>query len=265
MMTVRFSKRQIVILLLLFVVFGAIFAGLYFYLLYPRYQQIEQLTNTVMNEKKILEAIKADAAKQREGLPESVVALQKKIPVKPLTEQLLLDLQKAEVVSNSLISSISFSEGENAAAGEEETNATTGKTEINATKEKTETNAAPAPVQSPADALPDGLKKVTVQLTVHSPTYYQLERFLQTLENLERIVSVEKLSFAGNPELISVDTEVNPLTYSLTVSAFYYPKLADLQKLLPQLDVPPPSEKDNPLTEVIPGGQPPTQQQRKAE
>jgi type IV pilus assembly protein PilO len=256
MMIVRFSKRQAVILLLLFVVFGAIFAGLYFYLLYPRYQEIEQLTNTVKNEKKILAAIKADAAKQQEGLPESVVALQKKIPVRPLTEQLLLDLEKAEVVSNSLISSISFSEGENTAAGGEDTNATTG---------KTETNAAPAKKQSPAAALPDGLKKVTVQLTVQSPTYYQLERFLQTLEDLDRIVSVEKLSFAGNPELTSVDTEVNPLTYSLTVSAFYYPKLAELQKLLPQLDVPPPSEKDNPLTEVIPGGQPPAQQQRKAE
>jgi type IV pilus assembly protein PilO len=252
MMTVRFSKRQAVMLLLLFVAFAAIFAGLYFYLLYPRYQEIEQLTNTVINEKKILAAIKAEAAKQQEGLPESAVVLQKKIPTKPLAEQLLLDLEKAEVVSNSLISSISFSEGENAAAGGEETG-------------KTETNAAPAKKQSPTAALPDGLKKVTVQLTVQSPTYYQLERFLQTLEDLERIVSVEKLSFAGNPELTSVDTEVNPLTYSLTVSAFYYPKLAELQKLLPQLDVPPPSEKDNPLTEVIPRGQPPTQQQRKAE
>ncbi|EZP76332.1 Pilus assembly protein PilO [Parageobacillus genomosp. 1] len=262
-MTVRFSKRQAVILLLLFVVFGAIFAGLYFYLLYPRYQEIEQLTNIVKNEKKILAAIKADAAKQQEGLPESVVALQKKIPVRPLTEQLLLDLEKAEVVSNSLISSISFSEGENAEAEGEDTNATTGKAETNAAEE--ETNAAPAKERSPATALPDGLKKVTVQLTVQSPTYYQLERFLQTLEDLDRIVSVEKLSFAGNPELTSVDTEVNPLTYSLTVSAFYYPKLAELQKLLPQLDVPPPSGKDNPLTEVIPGGQPPTQQQRKAE
>jgi type IV pilus assembly protein PilO len=245
-MTVRFSKQQVVILLLLLVVLGAVFAGLYFYMLYPRYQQIEQLTDTVTSEKKILAAIKADAAKQRDGLPESIVALQKKIPVKPLTEQLLLDLEKAEVVSDSTIASMSFSEGENAAA---ENNASS--------------NGASSP--SSSSALPDGLKKVTVQLTVQSPSYYQLERFLQTLENLDRIVSIESLSFAGNPELTSVDTKVNPLTYSLTVSAFYYPKLADLQKLLPQLDVPPPSEKDNPLTEVIPQGQLPAQQEQTAE
>ncbi|BDG36959.1 hypothetical protein [Saccharococcus caldoxylosilyticus] len=76
-------------------------------------------------------AIKAEAARQRDGMPESIVALQKKIPVKPLTEQLLLDLEKAEVVSDSMITSISVSEGENAAAGGEETNATVGKTETN--------------------------------------------------------------------------------------------------------------------------------------
>jgi type IV pilus assembly protein PilO len=245
-MTVRFSKQQVVILLLLLVVLGAVFAGLYFYMLYPRYQQIEQLTDTVTSEKKILAAIKADAAKQRDELPESIVALQKKIPVKPMTEQLLLDLEKAEVVSGSTISNMSFSEGEKVAA---ETNASS--------------NGASS--SSSSSPLPDGLKKVTVQLTVQSPSYYQMERFLQTLENLDRIVSIESLSFAGNPELTSVDTKVNPLAYSLTVSAFYYPKLADLQKLLPQLDVPPPSEKDNPLTEVIPRGQPPVQQERTAE
>ncbi|NUK30768.1 pilus assembly protein PilO [Parageobacillus sp. VR-IP] len=250
-MAVRFSKRQVVILLLLFVVFGVIFAGLYFYWLYPRLQQIEQLTSTVISEKKILAAIKAEAARQRDGMPESIVALQKKIPVKPLTEQLLLDLEKAEVVSDSMITSISVSEGENAAAGGKETNATVG---------KTETNIASAKKQSFSAALPDGLKKVTMQLTVQSPSYYQLERFLQTLENLGRIVSVESLSFVGNPELTSVDIEVNPLTYSLTASAFYYPKLAHLQKMLPQLDVPPPSEKDNPLIEVIPGEQLPARQ-----
>jgi type IV pilus assembly protein PilO len=58
MMTVRFSKRQVVIFLLLFVVFGAIFAGLYFYWLYPRLQQIEQLTSTVISEKKYWRPLK---------------------------------------------------------------------------------------------------------------------------------------------------------------------------------------------------------------
>ncbi|TXK89663.1 type 4a pilus biogenesis protein PilO, partial [Parageobacillus sp. SY1] len=224
------------VFVLMLTVLGAAIIGLYFYLLYPRYQQIEELNNTVASEKKILAATRAEIAKQKSGLPESVVELQKKIPVKPLTEQLLLDLEKAEVVSDSTISSMAFNEEENETAEPQE---------------KTKQSSS---------APPDGLKKVTVQLTVQSPSYYQLERFLQTLENLNRIVSVESLSFTGNPELTSVATEVNPLTYSVTVSAFYYPKLAKLQNMLPQIDVPPPSKKRNPLTEIIPEGQPSPQQ-----
>ncbi|BDG46301.1 MULTISPECIES: type 4a pilus biogenesis protein PilO [Parageobacillus] len=235
-MTVRFSKRQLFVLFLLFTVLGAACAGLYFYMLYPRYQQIAELSSTVASEKKMLAAVKAEIAKQKSSLPESIVELQKQIPVKPLTEQLLLDFKKAEVVSGSTISNMTFQEDENVTANPQE---------------KTE--------QSPS-APPDGLKKVTAQLTVQSPSYYQLERFLQTLENLNRIVSIESLSFTGNPELTSVDTEVNPLTYSVTVSAFYYPKLAKLQNMLPQIDVPPPSKKRNPLTEVVPEGQPSSQQ-----
>ncbi len=240
-MTVRFSKRQLFVFVLMLTVLGAAIIGLYFYLLYPRYQQIEELNNTVASEKKILAATRAEIAKQKSSLPESVVELQKKIPVKPLTEQLLLDLEKAEVVSDSTISSMTFNEEENATGEQQKTDASS----------KTEQSSS---------RLPDGLKKVTVQLTVQSPSYYQLERFLQTLENLNRIVSIESLSFTGNPELTSVDTEVNPLTYSVTVSAFYYPKLAKLQNMLPQIDVPPPSKKRNPLTEIIPEGQPSPQQ-----
>lgn len=235
-MIARFSRRQLLVFVLMLTVLGAAIIGLYFYLLYPRYQEIEELNNRVANEKKILAATRAEIAKQKSGLPESVVELQKKIPVKPLTEQLLLDLEKAEVVSDSTISSMAFNEEENETAEPQE---------------KTKQSSS---------APPDGLKKVTVQLTVQSPSYYQLERFLQTLENLNRIVSVESLSFTGNPELTSVATEVNPLTYSVTVSAFYYPKLEKLQNMLPQIDVPPPSKKRNPLTEIIPEGQPSPQQ-----
>lgn len=244
-MIARFSRRQLLIFVLMLTVLGAAIIGLYFYLLYPRYQEIEELNNRVANEKKILAATRAEIAKQKSGLPESVVELQKKIPVKPLTEQLLLDLEKAEVVSDSAISSMTFNEEEDATTEPEEENATAEP------QEKTKQSSS---------APPDGLKKVTVQLTVQSPSYYQLERFLQTLENLNRIVSVESLSFTGNPELTSVATEVNPLTYSVTVSAFYYPKLTELQNKLPQIDVPPPSKKRNPLTEIVPGGQLSSQQ-----
>ncbi len=252
-MTVRFSKRQLVFLFALLIVISAFFTVLYFYTLKPLYNRIDELSMTVDSEKKLLAATQAQVTKQQTDLTESVVELQKKVPVKPLVEQFLLDLEKAEVVSDSFISSMSFNE--TAEMNTPEQQVTTNKANAQGeTNSQTAEQSSQQPQQQTgsSSALPNGLKKITVQLTVQSPSYYNLERFLQTLEGLDRIVSVEALSFTGNPELTSIDTEVKPLTYSLTVSAFYHPGLANLQDQVPPLDVPPPSEKQNPLTELIP-------------
>lgn len=253
-MTVRFAKRQILLLLFSLIMIGAFFAALYLYTLKPLYSRIDELNANVSTEKKLLAALQGQASKQQMDVTDSVVELQKKVPVKPLVEQLILDLEKAEVVSGSFISSMAFNENAEINALLQATNQTKGQ----GVEAQSNTNSPSAQPSSPQQqnnsslTLPNGLKKVTVQLTVQSPSYYHLERFLQTLEELPRIVSVEALSFTGNPELTSVGATVNPLTYSLTISAFYYPGLANLQDKVPPLDVPPPSEKQNPLTELIP-------------
>jgi type IV pilus assembly protein PilO len=264
-MTIRFSKRQLVFLFALLIIISAFFAVLYLYTLKPLYIRIDELSATVATEKQLLEATQAQVAKQQTDITESVVELQKKVPVKPLVEQLLLDLEKAEVVSDSFIQSMVFNEAAEMNTPSEQqgtenepnqqataNNANTQATENESKPTTTEQTQQPQQQAQSSPALPSGLKKVSVQLTVQSPSYYHLERFLETLEGLTRIVSVEALSFTGNPELTSIDTEVKPLTYSLTVSAFYHPGLANLQDQVPPLDVPPPSEKRNPLTELIP-------------
>ncbi|MBA2871616.1 type IV pilus assembly protein PilO [Anoxybacillus calidus] len=253
-MTVRFSKRQLVFLFTLLIVISAFFGVLYLYTLKPLYNRMDELSTTVANEKRLLAAMQARAVEQQTHVTESVVELQKKVPVKPLVEQLLLDLEKAEVVSDSFISSMVFNEAAEMNTSEQQATANNANTQgtENEMNPSTTEEQPPSQQSETSFALPSGLKKISVQLTVQSPSYYHLERFLETLEGLTRIVSVEALSFTGNPELTSIDTEVKPLTYSLTVSAFYHPGLVNLQDQVPPLDVPPPSEKRNPLTELIP-------------
>ncbi|MBS2771588.1 type II secretion system protein M [Anoxybacillus rupiensis] len=248
-MIVRFSKRQLLVSLLALVLVGTSVVLLYFYTLKPLYSRLEELRTTVENEKKLLATMQTQAEQQQADRTASVVELQKKVPVKPLVEQLILDLEKAEVLSDSLISSMSFNE-EADVNGQPSADSAQG--QENGTRAYTEEQSAAQKTDSAAPSLPQGLKKVTAQLTVQSPSYYHLERFLQTLEKLDRIVSVETLSFSGNPELTSIDTQTEPLTYSLTISAFYHPGLAKLQKQTPPLDVPSPSGKRNPLTELLP-------------
>ncbi|MBB3907194.1 pilus assembly protein PilO [Anoxybacillus sp. UARK-01] len=248
-MIVRFSKRQLLVSLLALVLVGTSVVLLYFYTLKPLYSRLEELRTTVENEKKLLATMQTQAEQQQTDRTASVVELQKKVPVKPLVEQLILDLEKAEVLSDSLISGMSFNE-EADVNGQPPADSAQG--QENGTQARTKEQSAAQKTDSAAPSLPQGLKKVTAQLTVQSPSYYHLERFLQTLEKLDRIVSVETLSFSGNPELTSIDTQTEPLTYSLTISAFYHPGLAKLQKQTPPLDVPSPSGKRNPLTELLP-------------
>ncbi|ARA98931.1 pilus assembly protein PilO [Geobacillus thermodenitrificans] len=222
-MTGRVNKWLAVSIVLLLV--AAVGTAFYFLLLAPRYQEIDRLAAMVQSEKKVLAAMEQNVSPKEGEALESLAALQKKVPTRPLIDQLLLEFQKAEYVSDSLLVNIRFSE-----------------------KEQVSRDETGAP--------PTGIETVSAQLTVQSPSYYQLERFLETLERAERIMAIESLTFTGPPELTSTSTDIHPLTYSLTVRAFYAPKLEKWKQLLPARDVPPPGDKDNPLTEIAPSVSP---------
>jgi len=233
-MTIHLDRRQLMAVALLLLIAAALFAAAYFFVLAPRYQQIDQLEDMIQSEKKVLAAMEQNVSAPAGDVGESLAGLQQKVPVRPLADQLLLEFQKAEYLSDSLLVNVSFSDGEKGAAGAAQ--------EGEAGEGGAETPLAP----------PEGVQTITAQLTVESPSYYQLERFLQVLENAPRIISIDSLTFAGPPELTSTATDVQPLSYSLTVSAFYAPQFEKWKQFLPKKDVPPPSGKDNPLTEMAP-------------
>ncbi|KMY63988.1 pilus assembly protein PilO [Geobacillus stearothermophilus] len=211
-----------------------LFAAAYAWLVMPRYSQLEQMEQTVQSEKKVLAALKQKLSLSPEKTAETVAALQKKVPVHPLTDQLLLLFQKAEYVADSRLVSVQFSD-EGAASSQQNGNGT------NNGGEGTQAASPPSSIQS-----------VTAQLTVQSPSYYQLERFLEVLEQAERIVAIEGLTVTGPPKLTSTNDDVQPLTYSVTVRAFYAPKLEKWKAIPSILDVPPPSGKDNPFAATMP-------------
>ncbi|KJE26309.1 hypothetical protein LG52_369 [Geobacillus kaustophilus] len=209
-----------------------LFAAFYVFVLLPRYEQMERLEAVVQSEKNVLAAMKKQAAGNREETAESLAALQRKVPVRSFADQLLLVFQKAEYISDSRLLSVSFAEGQGTGESPPQGNA----------------NGA----ESKALIPPSSIQSITAQLTVESPSYYQLERFLEVLEHSERILAVEGLTFTGPPELTSTAVDVQPLAYSINVRAFYAPQLEKWKQLIPIRDVPPPSGKDNPLVEVAP-------------
>ncbi|WP_050437070.1 hypothetical protein [Geobacillus thermocatenulatus] len=229
----RFGKWPLLAAVLALIII-LLFAAAYAWLVMPRYSALKQMEQTVQSEKKVLAALKQKQALSTEKTAETVAALQKKVPVYPLTDQLLLLFQKAEYVADSQLVSVQFSNEGVESSPQNGNGASSG--------------GEGAQAASP----PSSIQSVTAQLTVQSPSYYQLERFLEVLEQSERIVAIEGLTVTGPPELTSTNDDVQPLTYSVTVRAFYAPKLEKWKQLAPTLDVPPPSGKDNPFAATAP-------------
>lgn len=232
-MMIELERKHYVLLssCVLLVVLGI--AGFYYLSYAPKEARAEQLHQEKTIEEQLIQVLEQqEQTAQANG--NTTVELQRKIPVTPFLEQLILELEKAEVLSESTIVSMSFGEGEFVPASttleEYET--------INDEEEET--------VQEEV-YLPEGLKKVTVNLSVESEVYEDLSTFLTALESLTRITQIESVSFTGLPEVTSTDQELEPLTYSVTVSAFYHPELDDLIEELPPLSVPEPGNRVNPF------------------
>ncbi|AGK55084.1 pilus assembly protein PilO [Bacillus sp. 1NLA3E] len=258
-MTLRFSKKEIIILMVtIFLTISMILSGYYFYLS-PKKEEIETKSVELKSAQDLLTALQSKPTESSPVTVESVAALQRKVPVKPQSEKLIFDLEKAEVVSGSEIKNMAFSEADVSVPQQNTTQQQPAATDANqksdTTKKNENTDSQPqtteqinasttkATAQTQKAAVPTGIKKLTVTLQVESPSYDELKIFINTLENSTRIIVIESVGFTGSGEKTNLDTEKKKLSFTVTLSAFYMPTLTDLQSQLPELVVP----KSDPL------------------
>ncbi|WP_316571858.1 pilus assembly protein PilO [Neobacillus sp. YIM B06451] len=249
-----FNKQKWVaaILGLLLIAFGA---GAYFLAIQPLKDELKMKQDSLKTEEQLLAIIQGKEKETENFTPQSSTQMQYKIPVKPLVEQMILDLEKAEVVSGSKILSMAIAKDSEVAV-QEETEAATGETtegtqtgETGNAGENQEGQAeGTLPHPKSVIQVPEGVKKVTVQLSVESPGYDELEKFVSTLESMKRITVIESIAYTGGAEITSLQQKDEPLKFSITVSAFYMPDLEDLAQQLPDIGAPEPAGKRNPLS-----------------
>ncbi|MFP3722060.1 pilus assembly protein PilO [Niallia circulans] len=175
----------------------------------------------------------------------NTIELQKKIPVKRLLEQALLEIEKAEIISDTNILEISVN-GSN--ADEEVANGevtTADKAIDDANKE--ENREADEKKNTEEIVLPNGIHQTTINMLGEASTHFELEKFLEKIESSQRIMTVDSLNITGPKEIIAVEESDQQIDFELTVSVYYYPTLNDLIEDLPQLDTPKVSERKNPF------------------
>lgn len=250
-MSILYNKRTLTILLFLLLITISVYVYSAYYS--PLVVEIESTEQKLKAEEKLIEALEVRVNDVPSETRVVTSNLQQRLPVKPMTDKLLLDFEKVELLSNSLITSISFIDGEE---GEGETAQNQG-AETDENENLLEEGWAPPLADEQiresdmsTETLPAGIRKISAQLTVESPSYAEMEKFLSELENQIRIIEIEQLTFEGPEELTKLRGEEERLTYNVNVTAYYMPELLDLMQDTPKVDTPEPAEKKEPFAKI---------------
>ncbi|WP_050181219.1 hypothetical protein [Domibacillus robiginosus] len=273
------SKRTVYIGVLLFLV---VLAFVYCFFAFYRTEalKLETVNQQKQAEEALVSALEANsgaAGTTAQGPAVATGSLQNKVPVKPMSDKLMLDFEKAELLSDSLITAIVFTEGEEetlpapeeadnadgTADAETTENPDTATDDEEASEEEqsneseeenvTDGTEAERDVQEqpiPAEELPAGIKKIRAQLTIESPGFAEMNAFIDSVENQMRMIRVEQLEFTGPEEAQKIEGVTEPVTYNLTIAAYYMPELTDLLEDTPEVDAPDPANKQDPFAVV---------------
>jgi type IV pilus assembly protein PilO len=240
----QLEKKQIMILISLVFLSILLYIGAYFLYISPMKDSLALKESQLKAEQQLSKTLETRLSSASSSDFNSTMELQKTLPVDPMTEQLVLDLEKAEVVSNSYITAMEFSTDGQVVDREQSLSNEQGTTESDNSVQGTETVSD---VDIQTIQMPDGVSKTSVMVTVESASYFELEKFIATLEELQRIVMVESISFSGPEEIRSLSDDDKKIIMNLTINAFYLSGFDDLKGNNPKIETPAPANKRNPF------------------
>jgi len=200
------SKRQkeTALVVLSSFLFLALVAYSYFNIYAPVKETHKQMELSVANERDLLFALRKQKANTELLASSNSQPLQRKVPVKPIEDVVLLQISKAEIKSDSLVKNVTFTLSEAALEGlpEEENN----------------------------------VHQMLTEVTLEVESYKGIQKFIEEIERMDRIFIVDSIAFTGTEEVREIDAAENILELTLSFSAYYRPDLIDLQNETPKVD-----------------------------
>lgn len=228
-----------IILLLLVGVFS------YYLYLMPLYNQVDQKKTELdiaEQQVKILES-KIDSTGSKTST--NTVALQKKVPVKRLLDQALLEIEKAEIISGTNIIEITINGTDADEAVSDEELTTADKAIEDANKQDSGNDTEEEATEEVV--LPSGIHQTKISIVGEANNYFELEKFLEKLGSSDRIMTIDTFNLTGPKEITNVDDSDQVIDFDVSLSIYYYPTLNDLIGDLPPLETPEVSDRKNPF------------------
>ncbi|ADU31339.1 type 4a pilus biogenesis protein PilO [Evansella cellulosilytica] len=208
-MKLETSRIQKLIIAFVIVVVLSVVAA-YFLMISPLQKEVESARNELHFEEQLLETLQQNNDVEPDLGVEEIMAYIQKVPVMPLIENWMVDLERAETASNTSISNYSFSQGETSfsiqeeAVESDEASDATEEEQVNTSHEQT-------------------VHYINASLTVTANRFADMYTFIEKVEDLNRITKVSALSF-GEP---SGEEEGQILSFQMTITTYYLPELKE--------------------------------------
>ncbi|MCM3710764.1 pilus assembly protein PilO [Sporosarcina luteola] len=212
-LTKRQKEMGLLVLSILFLLILAAYS--YFQIYAPSKESNERAAQTLANERDILFALQRQEAQQSNTGTSNSRPLQQKLPVKPLEDLILLQVQKAEVKSDAFVHEVNFS------------------------LEEPIIENAPEQVQNV-------LQAVITEVHLAADAYMQIDRFIEEIESMERIFIMDRIEFTAPDEVRTIEQEDGPIELIVTFHALFRPDLGNLEDEAPKVDAPLPAGKQDP-------------------
>ena len=228
------SKNSNVLLITALV--AALLFALYYYLVLPKKEEVEQVQNSMNTLQAEISTVQQQMApiETPDAENANTFELRKKVPKSREVDELLLNIEEIEYVAGTRVTSISFNNydslvSESGIGTNQEGETPEEEQEIEdlvgeeAQENPEQTEVTEAPVSSISkELLPPELKLITFSLNVEGPTYQSIEEFIKEIESLERVMHVDTINYSlpGEESVFSEEDEI--LTASIQVTTFYY-------------------------------------------
>jgi type IV pilus assembly protein PilO len=228
-----FTRKEWTILLLVTLCcFLALFA-IHLLIYQPNVHTLKKIENELQTEQQLLAVIRKKTENVEQQTIMSSIGLQQQLPVKPLTDQLLLDIEMAEMLSGVSIEQISQMEAQE---------------QIDPSLNMTKQGEATSSEQSIDNGfVPTGIERMSYQLRVKADDYFEMESFLSKIEELQRITEIKEFVFEGPKEVTSIMETQEDFIFEVVVTTYYYPTLTELLDEVPKLQVPASTNKQDPF------------------
>ncbi|TWT26266.1 LysM peptidoglycan-binding domain-containing protein [Planomicrobium sp. CPCC 101110] len=208
-------QKEIALIVLAGVFLLVLSAYSYFMQYVPAKEDRLQAEQTLSSEREVLMALETQLKEVPEGEKIPTSELQQKVSVEPLSELIVLQIEQAELISDSLVKDIAIAE-------------------------------APVVLPVPVEGL-ENLQAVQTTVAIEATDYKGITTFIKEIEAMDRIMIVDSIDFSANEEVTIADQEKEKLEVSLSFSAYFRPDLIALADTLPKVDAPAPALKNNPL------------------